>query len=221
MNKGKAQRDRRKLREKRRSTGVVHLPSTESTNGSTGEDDDEELVANEKETRKNTQHNEFSGEAGAHSKDALRGNRKLEQTSASDLEADDEENGGSASRSSTNNDDPSPPRVAENGGSADCGGSHGLNGVSGSTVAGAAGRLALAAAKNNKSNEVIELLEKSLDENKKLSSLLETRNTEIAALEAAVRQLKAQLDDVVGEASKLREENAALVKAVGSLSSPN
>ncbi|XP_015440187.1 PREDICTED: PRKC apoptosis WT1 regulator protein-like isoform X5 [Dufourea novaeangliae] len=29
MNKGKQQRDRRKLREKRRSTGVVHLPSTE------------------------------------------------------------------------------------------------------------------------------------------------------------------------------------------------
>ena len=28
-NKGKQQRDRRKLREKRRSTGVVHLPSTE------------------------------------------------------------------------------------------------------------------------------------------------------------------------------------------------
>ena len=29
VNKGKQQRDRRKLREKRRSTGVVHLPSTE------------------------------------------------------------------------------------------------------------------------------------------------------------------------------------------------
>ena len=29
VNKGKLQRDRRKLREKRRSTGVVHLQSTE------------------------------------------------------------------------------------------------------------------------------------------------------------------------------------------------
>lgn len=29
VNKGKMQRDRRKLREKRRSTGVVHLQSTE------------------------------------------------------------------------------------------------------------------------------------------------------------------------------------------------
>ncbi|XP_021961018.1 uncharacterized protein LOC110856779 isoform X2 [Folsomia candida] len=37
-------RDRRKLREKRRSTaiGVMHLPSTESTGGSTGEDENEE-----------------------------------------------------------------------------------------------------------------------------------------------------------------------------------
>ena len=31
VNKGKQQRDRRKLREKRRSTGVVHLQSTEVT----------------------------------------------------------------------------------------------------------------------------------------------------------------------------------------------
>jgi len=39
-NKGKQQRDRRKLREKRRSTGVVHLASTESTGGSTTGDDE-------------------------------------------------------------------------------------------------------------------------------------------------------------------------------------
>ncbi len=60
INKGKQQRDRRKLREKRRSTGVVHLASTgtflaldltwiietfglviESTGGSTTGDDEE------------------------------------------------------------------------------------------------------------------------------------------------------------------------------------
>eukprot|EP00095_Tigriopus_kingsejongensis_P001488 maker-scaffold124_size330879-snap-gene-1.32 protein:Tk01488 transcript:maker-scaffold124_size330879-snap-gene-1.32-mRNA-1 annotation:"---NA---" len=39
--KGKPTRDRRKLREKRRSTGVVHLASTESAGGSTTADDDE------------------------------------------------------------------------------------------------------------------------------------------------------------------------------------
>lgn len=41
----KGVRDRRKLREKRRSTGVMHLPSTESTGGSTGEDENIENSA--------------------------------------------------------------------------------------------------------------------------------------------------------------------------------
>lgn len=41
-NKGKQHRDRRKLREKRRSTGVVHLISTESTGGSTSDGEGEE-----------------------------------------------------------------------------------------------------------------------------------------------------------------------------------
>lgn len=83
MSKGKVQRDRRKLREKRRSTGVVHLQSTEvshgglifrrsidsiffssslinihqSTGGSTGEDDGEESPSWD-ETKKNTLTNE-------------------------------------------------------------------------------------------------------------------------------------------------------------------
>ncbi|KAK8772532.1 hypothetical protein V5799_024223 [Amblyomma americanum] len=55
-NKCKAQRERRKLREKRRSTGVVHLQSTESTGGSTGEE--EELLSMSAETRRNTALNE-------------------------------------------------------------------------------------------------------------------------------------------------------------------
>ena len=60
--KGKQQRDRRKLREKRRSTGVVHLASTESTGGSTsGEEELSECdVGNE--TKRNTAQNESIGE---------------------------------------------------------------------------------------------------------------------------------------------------------------
>ena len=72
VNKGKQQRDRRKLREKRRSTGVVHLASTESTGGSTTGDDEgvnsdvvqpvpsSSLVSCSlsSETRRNTQQNE-------------------------------------------------------------------------------------------------------------------------------------------------------------------
>jgi len=61
-NKGKQQRDRRKLREKRRSTGVVHLASTESTGGSTteGEEVVEDLCS---ETKRNTAQNESLGES--------------------------------------------------------------------------------------------------------------------------------------------------------------
>lgn len=59
--KGKQQRDRRKLREKRRSTGVVHLASTESTGGSTtGEEEMLEDMCTE--TKRNTQQNESIGD---------------------------------------------------------------------------------------------------------------------------------------------------------------
>lgn len=74
VNKGKQQRDRRKLREKRRSTGVVHLASTESTTGgsTTGDDDESSTEINPNaaanagcsaslastETKRNTQLNE-------------------------------------------------------------------------------------------------------------------------------------------------------------------
>lgn len=55
VNKGKAQREKRKLREKRRSTGVVRLPSSENTGGSTGEEDEVLVSA---ETKQNTDYNE-------------------------------------------------------------------------------------------------------------------------------------------------------------------
>ena len=58
--RGKQQRERRKLREKRRSTGIVHLENTESTGGSTtGEEDGKEEMGGE--TKKNTEQNEIMG----------------------------------------------------------------------------------------------------------------------------------------------------------------
>jgi len=61
--KGKQQRDRRKLREKRRSTGVVHLASTESTGGSTsGEEELSEADTVGTETKRNTAQNESIGD---------------------------------------------------------------------------------------------------------------------------------------------------------------
>ncbi|XP_046405372.1 siderophore biosynthesis regulatory protein URBS1-like [Ischnura elegans] len=116
LNKGKQQRDRRKLREKRRSTGVVHLPSTESTGGSTGEDEDEGgatggVISNcplAAETRRNTHHNEHlllertgapDGSAPSESNAVDSEDRvpvkqftQRRNKSPSDLEADDEDN---------------------------------------------------------------------------------------------------------------------------------
>ena len=60
--KGKQQRDRRKLREKRRSTGVVHLASTESTGGSTSGEEELSECDVGTETKRNTQQNETIGD---------------------------------------------------------------------------------------------------------------------------------------------------------------
>ncbi|XP_023227279.1 PRKC apoptosis WT1 regulator protein-like [Centruroides sculpturatus] len=94
VNKGKAQRERRKLREKRRSTGVVHLPSTESTGGSTGEDEEELLMS--AETRRNTNYNEAQVEKDHSGASENIGIAKTFpqriNKSPSDLDADDEDN---------------------------------------------------------------------------------------------------------------------------------
>lgn len=55
--KGKLPKDKRKLREKRRSTGVVHLQSTESTGDSLDDDDNEEEKCLN-EAKRNTAYNE-------------------------------------------------------------------------------------------------------------------------------------------------------------------
>ena len=60
---GKLQKDRRKMREKRRSTGVVYLGcQANDSNGTTTaeEEDDEVVVEEDEETVKNTKQNEIS-----------------------------------------------------------------------------------------------------------------------------------------------------------------
>lgn len=93
LHKGKLPKDKRKLREKRRSTGVVHLPSTESTGDSLDDDDDddENMIH---ETKKNTTFNEATATSSHHHHhhhhafdSRPRGNK-----SPSDLEADLEDN---------------------------------------------------------------------------------------------------------------------------------
>ena len=67
---GKPQRDRRKLREKRRSSGVVHLASTESTGGSTTGDDEgssDACIAHMEDRHALTQHQQYPVSCGVSS----------------------------------------------------------------------------------------------------------------------------------------------------------
>ncbi|XP_055888914.1 probable inactive serine/threonine-protein kinase bub1 isoform X1 [Biomphalaria glabrata] len=93
--KGKLPKDKRKLREKRRSTGVVHcIPSTESTGDSLDDEDDDEETSHD--TKKNTNYNEGTGRhhesthESRYSSNTVYSQRR--NKSPSDLEADLEDN---------------------------------------------------------------------------------------------------------------------------------
>ncbi|XP_029675257.1 PRKC apoptosis WT1 regulator protein-like isoform X3 [Formica exsecta] len=206
INKGKQQRDRRKLREKRRSTGVVHLPSTESTGGSTGEDE-EELTGTCLETKHNTHHNEFLDHELIEDRTARmytqRRNKRHYRTSYrsciirhnchSDLEADDEEFDSLNQSDSINQSD------------------HGNHEPQ--TSVNATGRPRLPTPTGDNPHE---LIERAQEENRRLLSLLEDRDHKIMALEA--RLLKQQHEMAV-ERERLREENATLIRAMAALAS--
>ncbi|XP_076235468.1 uncharacterized protein LOC143179914 isoform X2 [Calliopsis andreniformis] len=195
INKGKQQRDRRKLREKRRSTGVVHLPSTESTGGSTGEDE-EELSGTCLETKHNTHHNEFLDHELIEERTAKmftqRRNKRHYRTSYrscinrhschSDLEADDEEFDSLNQSDSVNQSD------------------HGNHEPQ--TLLNTANRPRLPTPTGDNPHE---LLERAQEENRRLLSLLEDRDHTIMTLEARLLQQ--------------REENAALIRAMAALAS--
>jgi hypothetical protein len=91
LHKGKTAKDKRKLREKRRSTGVVHMPNTESTGDSL--EDEEGKSA---ETRRNTSYNEVIDADNPQTPEEERISRgyarNARNKSPSDLEADLEDN---------------------------------------------------------------------------------------------------------------------------------
>lgn len=194
INKGKQQRDRRKLREKRRSTGVVHLPSTESTGGSTGEDE-EELSGTCLETKHNTHHNEFLDHELIEERTA-RMYMQRRNKSHSDLEADDEEfdslNQSDSINQSDGNHEPQTSTL---------------------TSVNATGRPRLPTPTGDNPHE---LIERAQEENRRLLSLLEDRDHKIMALEA--RLLKQQ-HEMAMERERLREENATLIRAMAALAS--
>ncbi|XP_076057833.1 uncharacterized protein LOC143035124 [Oratosquilla oratoria] len=217
-NKGKQQRDRRKLREKRRSTGVVHLPSTESTGGSTNED--EELLSMTPETRRNTHYNENiekteKTEAGtgstaiAHEHKHKKSFTSVRNKSPSDLEADDEDNQDydslTMSDSTLSLVQPYAVKTAN------------ANASSSSSNAVSTGRSANGRPATPTSESVDELLERAREENRRLLCLLEERDHRISSLESRLSQLTGELSQASLDRSNLRQENTALIRAMASL----
>ncbi|CAK9808485.1 PRKC apoptosis WT1 regulator protein [Anthophora plagiata] len=186
INKGKQQRDRRKLREKRRSTGVVHLQSTESTGGSTGEDE-EDL-----ETKHNTHHNEFLDHELIEERTAKMFTQRRNK-SHSDLEADDEEFDSLNQSDSVTQSD------------------HGNHEPQTSVNTASTPRLPTPTGDNPH-----ELIERAQKENRRLLTLLDDRDHTIMVLKA---QLLQQQHEMTLEREQLREENAALIRAMAALAS--
>lgn len=62
--------------------------------------------------------------------------------------------------------------------------------------------------------ETFQLLERAQEENRRLLSLLEERDRKIFALESRIYQLQREMSQ---EKDRLREENAALIRAMASL----
>ncbi|XP_063983258.1 PRKC apoptosis WT1 regulator protein-like isoform X3 [Diachasmimorpha longicaudata] len=187
INKGKQQRDRRKLREKRRSTGVVHLPSTESTGGSTGEDEEE--LGGCLETKHNTHHNEFLDHELMEERNAKVYTQRRNK-SHSDLEADDEEFDSLNQSDGINQSDGAHPAQ--------------LDTATRPRVPTPTG------------DDTQELFERAQEENRRLLALLEDQDHKIMALEAQILQ---QQREMAIERERLREENAALIRAMAALAS--
>lgn len=212
INKGKQQRDRRKLREKRRSTGVVHIPSTESTGGSTAEDEDE-LLSLTAETKKNTMYNEGverdkNDNPSAEERLSKSFNRR--NKSPSDLDADDEDNQDydstvnqsdstmslhqetSASRCRTTNGRPDTPDTES------------LEEINASNI-------------SKYGRTSIQLLERAREENKILLELLAEKDRKIAILQDDITRLSKVLQTTDRENDKLKEENKTLLRAMSQL----
>ncbi|CAH1799234.1 unnamed protein product [Owenia fusiformis] len=93
--KSTSAKEKRKLREKRRSTGVVHLPSTESTGDSLEDEDGEHDRHVSPETKRNTSYNEVIDADNPQTPEEERSLKALatqRNKSPSDLDADLEDN---------------------------------------------------------------------------------------------------------------------------------
>ncbi|XP_076357147.1 PRKC apoptosis WT1 regulator protein-like [Tachypleus tridentatus] len=202
VNKGKAQRERRKLREKRRSTGVVHLPSTESTGGSTGEDEGE-LQVMSAETKRNTALNEsyiLKDQPGEVVKESLpEPFRSRNNKSPSDLDADDEDN--QDYDSTVNQSDSTVSLIQDDANRGAQRRSSSINGRPETPC----------------SENAEELLERAREENHRLLELVKEKDDKILYLEQKVSSLSRELATAHSEKNRLEEEHHSLLAGLASL----
>nr|XP_003221192.1 PREDICTED: PRKC apoptosis WT1 regulator protein [Anolis carolinensis] len=193
--KGKGQIEKRKLREKRRSTGVVNIPATESLD----EYDDDE--AGQKERKREdaiTQQNTMQNESGS------------ADSSASYILQDTSRTISNRCKSITNaSDDDVSSRYSR---AADRTGYNRYNrdtNSSGNIIP------------NNSLEKKIEDLEKELakerQENLRLVRIAQDKEELIGKLKEEIDLLNRDLDDIEDENEQLKQENKTLLKVVGQL----
>lgn len=162
----------------------------QSTGGSTGEDE-EELSGTCLETKNNTHHNEFLDHELIEER-TVKMYTQRRNKSHSDLEADDEEFDSLNQSDSVNQSDHTnhEPQTSLN--------------ITNRRLPTPTG------------DNPHELIERAQEENRRLLSLLEDRDHKIMALEARILQ---QQHEMAIERERLREENAALIRAMAALAS--
>ncbi|XP_075285458.1 PRKC apoptosis WT1 regulator protein isoform X2 [Opisthocomus hoazin] len=192
--KGKGQIEKRKLREKRRSTGVVNIPAAESL------DEYEDDEAGQKERKKEdaiTQHNTIQNESSS------------ADTPGSYLLQDSSRMVSSRYKSTTNApEDDAPNRYSRTDRTTYSRYSRDAN-SSGSSVA------------SNTLEKRIEELERELakerQENVRLMKMTQDKEELIGKLKEEIDLLNRDLDDIEDENEQLKQENKTLLKVVGQL----
>ncbi|XP_041934782.1 PRKC apoptosis WT1 regulator protein isoform X2 [Alosa sapidissima] len=188
--KGKGQIEKRKLREKRRSTGVVSIPSNESLDEL---DDDDNVEKNRKQEEELTQQNTVQNEA-----------MSLEPT-PTHLAQETPRSGSGRHKSSSST---GPGSEEETGGNRQRQG-YGRHGRESS--AGGPGGL------ERRLEELEKELAAERQENARMFKAHQDKDELIAKLKEEIDLLNRDLDDIEDENEQLKQENKTLLKVVGQL----
>uniref|UniRef100_A0A8D0GNH7 Pro-apoptotic WT1 regulator n=1 Tax=Sphenodon punctatus TaxID=8508 RepID=A0A8D0GNH7_SPHPU len=192
--KGKGQIEKRKLREKRRSTGVVNIPSAESLD----EYDDDEAGQKERKredtvTQQNTMQNESAGVEPGGSYLLQESCRTVSSRYKSTTNAPEEDVPSRYSRTD---------RTGYNRYNRD---------------ANSSGNLVPSSALEKKIEELERELAKERQENLKLMKMTQDKEELIGKLKEEIDLLNRDLDDIEDENEQLKQENKTLLKVVGQL----